>query len=286
MHFNTRVTDALGIDMDQYKTITPMQILDIYGRALDEGVINENFWLNFRDGGKRILWAAEQQSYLHKEDGIPRFDSPECIAYLEASQRIQTKQTGSMVMSFANNAMEVLSSANNALMFMTTTYLGSFELLTLINNVEYSSKAIPLVTEDQNNVANFIDTYAIPESSPHKELAWEFMKYCVMESEMLSYHMIDRENEGKINGDRFMGCIPINRNNFQKYIKYCSQKTQHDYTREYELLLSWMENYKGGFFEESMDFEDILGQYYDSKLITAEECAKKLQERAEIYLNE
>ena len=290
VHFNTRVTDALGIDVSQYETVTAMQILDIYGRALDDGVIGEDFWLNYEDAGKIALWTfSEKGYYLNAAEGKPRFDSPECIAFLEASRRIQTKRTvETSGLTMASDALETLKEKNNALIYMDFPWISTGLIDYLLNVPPYTSKAIPLVTNDQKHLLglNMPSVFCIPESSRSQEIAWEFIKYCIMENETATY----LEKAGEVNGDRFKMQIPVNRNNLKKYmdafVSRCYPEGT-DFSAEYALIADWMEAINQNYWHSGdLNFNDILTQYYDSQLITAEECAKKMQERAEIFLNE
>ena len=290
VQFNTRVTEALGIDIDLYRSVTPMDILEIYCAALDAGVAGEDFFLQFGDGGKQGLWLYEVESFLQTEQRTASFDSSECIAFLEASQRIQTKKTGFQHSPIIFNAMKKLAVSNDALINIERMRC-SFEWIDSLFGVDHASKMLPLVTRQGEHLW-YCTELAIPENSQNKELAWEFIKYCIWESETVAHSQFEQKNLGRIDGDRwFLNAVPMNRNNCQKYIAQLSEEAEADYSAEYALIADWMDNLKGDINGRSLglsysDFSDILTEFYDLRSIAADQCAEKMQERAEAYFAE
>ena len=78
--------------------------------------------------------------------------------------------------------------------------------------------------------------------------------------------------------------MPVNKNNCKKLITsiYGSDSLAEKFCTYNETL-----NARASSSSEIMEnLKDIFISYYDNHLISAEECAKQLQERAWIYLNE
>ena len=77
--------------------------------------------------------------------------------------------------------------------------------------------------------------------------------------------------------------LPINRNNFRNLsaalFREPFAKLAEPYMEQLNTRLSVSQELLGS-------LEDIFAAYYDNHLISAEECARQLQERGWIYLNE
>ena len=291
---NTTITDALGIDAHTYAAITPMQVLEIYGRALDEGLIDENFRLDTADGGKSALWQ-EWDRYWDMKAGTARYDSPEFIAYLEASARVQTQREASYHMYSTGSSgivREPLYEGVNALTFISNLRIHEVTGPSFYWNSKFSTGAIPLMLEENGEGRTFLanDLLSIVANSQNKERAWEFIKYCVAEGENVQYGSA----VGMWYGDRFATALPINRNNLKKYAEAYAKKqivgmsgitVEQIYMTGYEIIENWlgMVDTSPLFFEIG-NFDDILTEFYDKQTITAQECAQQIQARAEEIL--
>ena len=80
--------------------------------------------------------------------------------------------------------------------------------------------------------------------------------------------------------------MPINRNNFQKHLE---SVLGYDYSIDIlNSYLSWVERFSvvSSNSADQIGFLDILHQYFDLGLITADEAARQMQERAEIFFSE
>ena len=288
VYLNKNVTGKLGIDADGIGAISPMQILEIYGRALDENLVGRKFWLNCTDTGRTDL-RNELYSYLDPKEKTADFNSPGFIAYLNASWRVQTEKLVSeqWTVSISGDRKKVLFMSEeydaDALIYHST-YFQLSDMAHMMETTQYSTRAIRLGLGEHGEKGLFsaASLYAIPESSKNKELAWAFIKYCIEESETVRYTV----GPGQFSGDRFFDLIPINRNNLKKYVEAAEQRYWgRDVSEGCAALADWMESaeivaYLGFDLGE---FDDILTQFYDEQTINAEECAQQMQARAEEF---
>ena len=126
---------------------------------------------------------------------------------------------------------------------------------------------------------------AIPAASENKELAWEFLKFVVNTQEfpekVTPYY---DPQVGMQLSNLYLSCIPLNRENFFRLGESLGWG---------ERLLEQFDRYNQKLnarnpitYELNAALEQVRENYHTSHLITAEECAQQMQERAEIYLKE
>ena len=286
VRLNKMVTGMLGVDAGQYDVITPMQILELYGWALDGQNVGSSFWLAYGDGGKSVL-LSEFHAYLDEKEGTARFDSPEFIAYLEASQRIQTQRDAFFHDMMGVTPESLFDDGTSALIHRDIT--ATFNAAIMVSKSNAYTRAIPLglgkIGRDRFFYINRV-LLSIAEGSENKALAWAFIQYCIAESETVTHW----EKRGQWNGDRFGAFLPINRNNLKKYVAAVQKSgvgalSPSESDEIYEMLAGWAEaaNKSARSFPYAL-FDDVLSAYYDEMSLTAEECAKQIQARAEAYL--
>ena len=123
------------------------------------------------------------------------------------------------------------------------------------------------------------------------ELAWEFLKFLVehkdYEEEMSKTSTEGQENPLPSDYSKLYGSsIPVNRNALEELCQLMFGKSGPTvFERADEMI--WELNVLS-FSDANLgdSLAEIQSEFYDSHLITAEECAQQMQERAEIYLRE
>ena len=137
------------------------------------------------------------------------------------------------------------------------------------------------------------ETFAVPSSMEEKELAWEFIKYC----------MSDREDTRFIQAGYqwdYTWNIPTNRANWEQIVQRVSGGIGFGTSSA-----GVSDNFSGADVDQvladldeilsyplvpvdyyNVDVQDYLDEFYKNGLTTAEECAQKIQGRAEIWLQE
>ena len=286
VRLNKRVTDFIGIDVDSIDVMNAFELLDIYLSALDKGVIEDDFRIFYGDPGRNVMLGYIYEDFFDPVTKTARFNTPEFIEFLEKSDQIPTTQT---VFSgyVTSDSVSQFESANNT--FLLVERLGfDDDTIGFFSGTPDTSKGIIVLTPDGGLTVNTRLTWAISSSCENPELAWEFIKYCIIESDRVSYF----QRFGEWNGDRWLGSIPINRNNFHKRLIFASDSPQEFSIgiEDKEKLLELFESVNTISLTDTLIFEmnilDILTLYLDQGLITAEEAARQLQERAEIYFGE
>jgi len=282
---NKRVTDSMNIDIDLIKEISVPDVLDIYLRALDDGIIGDNFKIVYGDPGKDVLLRYAVADFFDSRNKVARFDTPEFIEYLKMSNQIPTRQT--LFSGYTQmGSLHDFERANNSFISFDAAFF--HRTIGLFTATEFTSKGIFLLTPSGGYSIGPPETFAITGSCKNPDLAWEFIKYCIMESEEAPYGI----SGGEWNGDRWRGRNPINRNNHHKYmISTLDATTGFGFNDEaYMWLLEGIKRVDSIMPWAAVNFDlgarEILTLYFDQGLITAEEAARQLQERAEIYFGE
>jgi len=276
-NLNKRVTEPLGIDIDALDSISVTELLDIYLEALDKGIISDDFWFMYGYSGKNSITGFIQRDYLDNKSQKAYFNTPEFIEYLEKSNRIPTSRSV-LNSNYESTSIKNFEEKNNAFFMQGST---SFDNHMLFDSASSLTSGGILLTKPSGRAhAHAYQNYAISSSCKNPELAWEFIKYCIIESDEAPFSI----NAGEMNGDRWFSINPLNRNNFRKHMQACMKDSFTEET--YQQYLTWAEMVTELDTEMNMEQLEILALYYDAGLITADECARRMQERADIYFME
>ena len=147
----------------------------------------------------------------------------------------------------------------------------------------------PLILESSSGgtSAAAFQLLMVPTSCSHPELAWEFIKFCITP--------LDEENGEKPSSNTAVlktgntRNFPIARANLAAFAEYFQAFGNADFDTYFSKLEERVEEireldvYKSAVLSTVWP---ILEQYYDYGTITAEECAKQMDERLFLYLNE
>ena len=149
----------------------------------------------------------------------------------------------------------------------------------LYEGTDTATPAIQLAASDGTiPFGAVVGPVGIPVASENKELAWRFIRFFLSEMEL--------EGQKPYEGDYF-GPTPLNRRNALELAKgmfpddekaveaadaWASRVNTISLLTNNEMLLQ--------------DINKIFNEYFQNDLTSAEECAKKIQDRAEMFLLE
>lgn len=308
---NGKITDALGLHFEPWDKVDYEEILDTYDKAQAQGLLAEDFTLLHMDarGRELIFGNTEMPDYVDIEERTACFDSPEFITYLERTKQIpanrKTSTDGLIMMTgigfqdfLAANAQE-----NVSLMTMQSVTLGS--AMDALENVP-DGVVGPLVLVSKQGTQPFLpyNGLTIPKGGENTELAWEFLKFCVAPVDTPSYHAI-YQPEGAV--DIAQGFLPIAKENLRQYAMLYSAAealpSLSTWPADFDLetaeratgdeLLGRIEEAVSGVNSTTAVFERLnsllsptLWEFYEADTMNAQQCAKKLQDKATIYLRE
>ncbi len=280
--FRQDVMDELQIDVEELNGVDYRFLHDTLEKINKSGKFPEIKYIG-REGreGQAFFYEDELAACINNETMEISFNTAEFIDYLNAGMAYEAGEEnhGGFYVDGPENLFETDSHFVEGLFNQA---LNVTKINMPQNNV---TQAVPLLTS-KGSVFVTSETVAIPKNAKNPELAWEFIKYCIEESENINTHW---EHIGKLNGDRFEGQIPINKGNFEvffgEYLKGSSEETIEGYFEstykalENEILVSLIDD------ELAQVIFTPLNDFYKG-LMSAEECAKTMQERADIYMGE
>ncbi len=289
---NQEVAGLLDVDLKSMESINAQDIMDLFNAAVDGGLVADSFVV--AEGMTPDSFFMEQYPDLLDEGaGKAYFNTEECLTLLEGIKGLRFPRTVAEIAYYH-------SDNGPPPVFDTTTWLemsGGPEKTVLVNYSLGALKAEPVPTSTINGHRIITGTpYAITQSSKNKELAWEFLKFAV------SFVNVDENGNAICTAGSFTEGEPVDKS------EYYELRTNYTFlkrdTEQEALKLMMGKTYKdeiGAFVMDSYEKADTFYQYaprlndaltpvfidyFDRNLLTTEQCAKQLQEKAEIYLNE
>lgn len=285
MFFSTEGKDSL----------CPIEFMDYIDLANREAFFNTPSFVEF---------LKRTSNVVNYDEGSQ--DLSDTNAFYSMEGNLQYQDTGEPTYS-AKQAYEAgfpaqwNTETNPHVTFSVLSIINPYDFVSMQQNVyDYMLGPFPLTSQEGTLAISLerCDDFCIPNSMKNPELAWEFIKYCLSEREDLSF---DRYGVSGC-GDYCGMSLPTNRANFKKMTEKASrnalsmnisgldaiarkiQPVDGDEMMELmdELLLGSSDNIG----KYNVDVQDYLDEYYVNELTTAEECAQKIQGRAEIWLNE
>ncbi len=277
---NNELLRELGVNADDYEAVSFNQIYEWYDAAIEKGIASPNLMFSNYQVNDLFDWF-EYPVYMDEESGEVNFYSPEFITYLEQVKKAKWSDTEPISGRWMQDFLDLNIGKDN---FFLYKYFWDENLSSsYFKSSNSATQAIPIISS--NGERPFLtSTYgpiAMLESSQNKEIAWEFLKMQIEEFELSDYKFDGMEQ------DFFFGGLHVNRNNSQKLLQ---REYGSGHEEEIEYIMDWYSQLnRHSYATENSDLRYILHQIceeYYTDLISAEECAKKVQERAYMFLNE
>ena len=256
---------------------------------------------------KSSFWEEEFPIYYDYETEKSNFASEEFIEYLELTKEIESTYNPVEKNSEWDKTRVVYSDA-----FMQNEYIfceediNASSVLTLITDWNNIYPPVPLVNSRGDfPFGTYQADYAIAKNCENKELAWEFIKFCISEKDVPEECNIETVSEYVLG--RFHTRIPINIKNFYNSFRF---QIKYDLSENVDLQNEIIKN--GGNIDSSagriskvieqihlwnmsvnansadLYFAELIGlemdKYYYSE-IPAEDFAKYLQEEIGNYIS-
>ena len=319
IYFDRDLLNQIGVNPDSVESVTTTQLLDWYDQARE---INPELRLFYTGPDKDLLFPLERTAFMDLNTRESSFDSPEFIDFLSHTSQILNeepnlvpKAVGSLDIGLADDALTFqageeidaeakfwenadplfVSLIEDAMPFFAVPDESMSERGLFIEQFPFDNLAGPYLLTNSKGVVGVIsyETFAIPSSMQNKELAWEFIKYCMSDREDTRFIQAGYQWDYTTN-------IPMNRANWEQMVQRISDGIGFGSSRA-----GVSNNYNGADVDQvladldevlsyplvpvdyyNVDVQDYLDEFYKNDLTTAEECAGKIQGRAEIWLNE
>ncbi len=283
VRFRQDVLDGVGISVDEMESVDYKFLFDTYYTVLDSGLFPEITHLGRPEYvGKGPLTSEERASAFDRESMTVSFESEEFLDFLNTTNGYDITDIPFGTLNI--DGADFFFQRDEYLVEGATSVTGN--AVQLISNQANASKVIPITTSEGELLIKG-NNVSIPKDAKNPELAWEFIKYCIYESETVS---TSYDTIGEWEGDRFENFVPINKNNFKKLCDaYAVGETQEVYMADfYDYVIKTLElpiatKLPSTTLGRALDA--IQMDFYNG-LMTAEECAKAMQDRAEIYFAE
>ena len=319
VYFNRDILEKIGVNPDSIESVTTTQLLDWYDQARE---INPELRLFYTGPDKDYLFPLERTAFMDLNTGESSFDSPEFIDFLSRTSQILNeepnlvpKAVGRLDIGLADDALTFqageeidaeakfwenadplfVSLIEDAMPFFAVPGESVSERGLFIKQYPFDNLAGPYLLSNSKGDVGVMsyETFVVPTSMQNKELAWEFIKYC----------MSDREDTRFIQAGypfEYTNNIPVNCANWKTLVQRVSDGIGFG-----AASAGVPSNFNGADVDQvladldevlsyplvpvdyyNVDVQDYLDEFYKNGLTTAEECAGKIQGRAEIWLNE
>lgn len=275
---NKSVAEKLDFDYTELEQIDPNQLLEIYSTGIENGSIANDTLFYKADVGKNVLLENVFPSYFNAYEKRTDFLDDSFIKYLKLSDNIYTKLT-SDVPRVPFGVLEVLPSDKEFLFYRIIPAFAYSEIHSdkqyinaFFDGTDDLSEGIPITTPRGEYIVNNENRMAITENAKNADIAWDFISFYIRE-----------ESTEEIDVECAYSGFPVNKNDFKKYLMDLTDKSEDELTKITNIAENATLTTNNG---NDLDIYGILSDFYDQKLITAEECAEKIQNKAEIYVNE
>ncbi len=318
VYLNQPLLEKNGIDLSDTITVTPQDLLDWY-EATRTSVDDLNLF--FTSPGKDTLFATERLAYMDLKQKTARFDLPEFVEFLEKTadtensdpelssdeglmdselfnEQMRFQETGKLeeryfgpIGSYGYEKYGRISQKSRPAL-ATWGAVDKYALLYLDQPMEYAAGPYPLLSSDGKLGLSSIEDFAISSSCKNPNLAWEFIKYCISprEKDRMDFAHFGSPTDYTVH-------LPLSKMNLYYYLQDLAENGTTGLGMGYQfepfniddvidrvneifsLPLVNLNSY-------DVDVQEYLDEFYVNELITAEQCAEKIQGRAEIWLNE
>ncbi len=283
---NIDVLEAADVQPDTLESIDYKFIYDVYNKAMASGEVP--YFTHIGIYGKAYGFLQELPVYFNKETLTANFNTAEFIDYLETVNAYTAQDTMPIgnFDSYNNSDYSIPIPEDYPYIGMSVSTHLPYGPEGVLREDESLTKPIPLLNSSGEYQINPGNAMSIPSNAENPQLAWEFIKYCISEVENMDTSLL---SIGKVNGTKYSGYMPVNKNNAETYINASLVGYSDEQKEEFM-----------SYIDKALDLQiagaepphellaavvEILEDYLND-LMTAEECAKAMQDRAEIYFAE
>ena len=276
VRFNRTFLEQNQIEVPKIDAIDYKGIISIYHKIAPN---NDRLILS-RYFNSIILEENEYSRFLDEKNSKAYFDSQEYIDFLNEMKSIQwpSEEERRELFCTMEECADTLGE-NDLCLFVSNHY--QLERNAKLFYEHPSNLTLPIPLSASNGDKEFYSPdriLSISSSSRNKDLAWSFIRFCI------------EEKPEKVLNDRdnwLLGGYPINRNNTLKMLENAFGEGKEEAIRKIDQWNSDRNeiNILSHTYILFDEIKKITDEFYEGRL-TAEECARQVQERAEIYLKE
>lgn len=266
---NETLLENAGLDAADYETLNAEELIEIYHQVEKHYTGADTLYLH-PGWGQYLLYQNEFPAYLDERSEEASFESAAFIKYLTDTAGIPWPEDSASVYIDEENIWE-----NQLLQPVNIDCVSG----NLAKDIAGQSQLI-LQTNSKGQVTFQSGPLGIYSGSKNKELAWEFIKFCL---QGIDYTFSSNPEEGQL--EYLLDGCPVNRKITLELLgKRYDDETVIEKFDAWNLLAS-QPDMRCNSTALAETLEEIVEEYY-AGLISADACAQKLQDRAYIYLRE
>lgn len=282
VRFNKTLLEKNRIAAPEGDSIDYKEILDIYHKIAPGS--NKLILSHYKSPS--ILEGYESIRYIDDKNDKADFNSPGYIEFLNDIKSIPWPSAEEIKLAQQDNGgMDERFGGpdENDLCY----FVGSFYQDKRIARFFYDSPNLTLpipmsATNGDKGIINLDMLLGIISNSKNKDLAWKFIRFCIEEKSVDFLMNTDEDRD-----EWLIGGMPINRNNALKMLEAAFGEGHEEAV---QMIDRWnSERNEGSSLLNTHVLLEaksgILDEFY-SERITAQECARQIQERVDIYLKE
>jgi multiple sugar transport system substrate-binding protein len=304
VYISKPLAEGIDLDYESYKNISYTEMIDIYEKVKNNHPSPDEFYL-MPGIVKSSFFKYESVDFFDIETGKANFESEEFMQHLKLTKNLNTvyhpeMQDGNFTRVSVGNE-DFLKEDFMFAMFTSNT----IDMAKMMIEFKNTKDPIPLLSsKGKAPFSNLLGTYAISHNCKNRELAWEFLKYCISAKDISDFEDKGYDLDYSF---MFLGNVPINIQNFYTYFRHNFEKEIDDYERrgvemkfkneeEKEKIIQatldqiheWNQqrNVLVGNLELTYLLREELDNYYYYDLATAKETARIIQNKVFTYLNE
>lgn len=288
---NKTIVDALGASYEPLDPINVAEILDLYEAAKAQGLMAEDTPLYFNDEvPKMLLLEKEFIEYVDLNEKTSHFSDPAYIELLERTKKVYSRRMSdgasiAITPDYSAFGMAILEQSTSSLLVETNATLEHVEGGTLAEPHEGLVGPLFFTSMNGGSMAYANRLLMVPTSCSNPELAWEFIKFCIAP--------LNEENGEEPATALYKADVTksftISRANLAAFAKHFCSFGNADFDAcltKLEARIAEINDLYIYTMNARFVLEPILEQFYDYGTITAEECARQMDERLFLYLNE
>lgn len=326
VYCNRALLGEINVDPDSVTLTNAVQILDWYGQLRPQ---HPDLNLLFACSPKASLFPLERPAYIDLENRRAAVDSPEFVSFLAQSRdaahedpdldpekeinygfgstleaALSYRATGEISPHAEVMAQAGYPADKNILLKARPALCGRIEPLAPYELAESRQRSFQYVagpyfltsSDGRLGITCVDETFVMPQSLKNKELAWEFIKYCLSRREDITFDHFGYTGQHYYTHSG----IPVTRSNYRKIMEDAPEDLSRLGAAGLEHLHfdpvdgADMEAYMDELLTNdpvdlgkyNIDLQDYLDEFYINELTTPEQAAEKIQGRAYIWLNE
>lgn len=304
MYISKPLAEKIDLDYESYKGISYGEMIDIYEKVKNTHPSPDEFYL-MPGIVKNSFFDYESVDFFDIETGDANFDSEEFIQHLKLTKKLNTVyHPDTQEWDFTRVSVGNEDFLKEDFMFAEFTS-NTIDMAKMMIEFQNTKDPIPLLSsEGKAPFSNLLGTYAISNNCKNRELAWEFLKYCISAKDISDF---EDERYDLDYSFMFLGNIPINIENFYTYFRHNFEQEINDYVSRGVEMKFANEEEKAKIIQATLDkihewnqernvlvgnleltylLREELDNYYYYDLATAEETARIIQNKVFTYLNE